>query len=254
MNEKLIKEQIMAEYKKIAPLFEGWQEALIWSCLQGCMGYAVTDSEENPSSAEIVVGDFCFFAGAPNRELATKAAAPIMVPRTEAWGKTLEDVWGDGAEKAMRYAIKKEPDVFSSEALRKYTSALPEGFTLKLFDEQIYKAALCEGWSSDFCSLFADYEDYKQRGLGVAVLYEGKLVAGASSYAVYLGGIEIEIDTKPQFRQRGLATACGARLILECLARGLYPSWDAHDLRSVSLAEKLGYHMDCPYPVYIKKQ
>lgn len=44
-----------------------------------------------------------------------------------------------------------------------------------------------------------------------------------------------------------------ARLILECLKRGLYPSWDAVDLRSVTLAEKLGYHMDRPYPVYSKK-
>ena len=29
-------------------------------------------------------------------------------------------------------------------------------------------------------------------------------------------------------RNRGLASACGAALILECLERGLYPSWDAH--------------------------
>lgn len=104
----------MADYKKIAPLFEGWQEALIWSCLQRCMGYAVTDSEEHPSSAEIVVGDFCFFAGTPNPGLAAKAAAPIMIPRTEAWGKTLEDVWGGRAEKATRYAIKKNRASFPS--------------------------------------------------------------------------------------------------------------------------------------------
>ena len=71
-----------------------------------------------------------------------------------------------------------------------------------------------------------------------------------SSYCVYAGGIEVEIDTHPAHRQRGLATACGARLILECLDRGLYLSWDAHDLRSVALAEKLGYHRGEPYPVY----
>ena len=70
----------MAVYKKIAPLFEGWQEALVWSCLQGCMGYAVTDSEEHPSSAEIVVGDFCFFAGAPNPGLAKGGRANYDTP------------------------------------------------------------------------------------------------------------------------------------------------------------------------------
>ncbi|MNI84792.1 GNAT acetyltransferase [compost metagenome] len=87
----------------------------------------------------------------------------------------------------------------------------------------------------------------------MAVLHKGLQVAGASSYSVYNEGIEIEIDTKPEFRNRGLATACGAKLILECLERGLYPGWDAQDLRSVALAEKLGYHMDYPYTTYIKK-
>ena len=39
-------------------------------------------------------------------------------------------------------------------------------------------------------------------------------MAGASSYTVYDGGIEIEIDTRPDVRRLGLALACGARLIL----------------------------------------
>ena len=75
-------------------------------------------------------------------------------------------------------------------------------------------------------------------------------VAGASPYAIYQNGIEIEIDTKPEYRGKGLATVCGAKLILECLERNIYPSWDAHDLRSVHLAEKLGYHLSHPYVTY----
>ena len=31
--------------------------------------------------------------------------------------------------------------------------------------------------------------------------------------------------------------------------RGLYPSWDAQDMRSLTLAEKLGYRPAWPYPV-----
>ena len=75
-------------------------------------------------------------------------------------------------------------------------------------------------------------------------------VAGAGSYCVYRGGIEIEIDTRADHRRKGLAAACGARLILECLDRGLYPSWDAIDLRSAVLAEKLGYHRGEAYVTY----
>ena len=42
----------------------------------------------------------------------------------------------------------------------------------------------------------------------------------------------------------------GAKLILECVARGGYPSWDAQNRQSLRLAERLGYHFDRAYPVY----
>lgn len=82
------------------------------------------------------------------------------------------------------------------------------------------------------------------------VLCGNRLAAGASSYTSYDDGIEIEIDTHPDFRRRGLATACGARLILYCLAGGLYPGWDAANPESVALATKLGYHFDHEYDAY----
>ena len=50
--------------------------------------------------------------------------------------------------------------------------------------------------------------------------------------------IKKEIDTQEDHRRKGLAYACGAKLILECLEKGLYPSWDAQNKWSVALAEK----------------
>ncbi len=239
------------DMNKIAPFFDGWNEILIWSCLQGYMGYAIPNEELNPSAAQIIVGDFCFFAGKPNETLVQKASAPIIIPQNEEWGKLIEKVWGNRVKKGLRYAIKKEPDVFDVEKLSRYAISQDQEYEIKLFDQQIYEQAINEDWSKDLCSQFADYQDYRNRGLGVAMLHQGKLVAGASSYTVYRDGIEIEIDTKLEYRGKGLATVCGAKLILECLNRGLYPSWDAHDLRSVALAEKLGYHLDKPYTIYI---
>jgi hypothetical protein len=56
----------MIDTQKIAPLFSDWEETLILTCLQGCMGYTIADDNENPTAAQIIVGDFCFFAGTPN--------------------------------------------------------------------------------------------------------------------------------------------------------------------------------------------
>ena len=237
--------------ESIASFFHGWEETMIWSCLQGEMGTAVPDQTQAPTAARIEIGDFCFFAGAPNLDLVRTGKAAILVPRDAAWGRMIEAVWGDGVEKGLRYAIKKEPDIFDTSQLTRFAAALAPAYELRLMNEALYDQALAEQWSRDLCSQFADFEDFRRRGLGAAVLHYGRFVAGASSYTVYQGGIEIEIDTKPAYRRRGLATACGAKLILECLQRGLYPSWDAHDLRSVSLAQKLGYHLEGPYVVYI---
>lgn len=238
------------DMQKISELFDGHQDTLILSCLQGHMGYANADNDENPTAAQIVVGDFCFFAGVPSVELAKKAAAPIIAPMSADWEPVIEATLSGRVQKGLRYSIKKETDIFDIEKLRAFSQSLDESFQIKLIDKNIYNQAMSESWSRDLCSVFSDFDDYHARGHGVAALHDGKLVAGASSYSVYDGGIEIEIDTNTDYRRRGLATACGARLILECLQRGLYPSWDAHDLRSVALAEKLGYHMDKPYNVY----
>lgn len=236
---------------KIVELFSHWDEAMIWSCLQGHMGTLTCDDEKEPVSAMADVGDICFFTGKPNADLLKKISNnKLLVPRDDGWAALMEKFFGKNVNKISRYAIKKEPDVFDTEKLARYVEQLEDGYQLRMIDKEIYHLAVSEEWSVDLCSQFNDYADYQKRGLGVAILLDGKLVAGASPYAVYDGGIEIEIDSKPEYRRKGLATICGARLILECLERNLYPSWDAHDLRSVALAEKLGYHMDHPYVTY----
>lgn len=239
-----------------APMFEGWQETLIWSCLQGVMGHLYGDDRDNPRSAMAMLGDFCFLAGRPCRELLAfrpqwcRQDFMILVPRDKGWAELIQEYYGQGAKRVTRYAMKKEPEAFEEGKLQEIASRLPPGYTLELMDERSYELCRGEGWSRDLVSQFADYSAYRERGLGVVAQKEGVPVAGASSYGAYQGGIEIEIDTRPDQRRRGLASACGARLILECRQRGLYPSWDAQNLWSVRLAEKLGYHFAYEYDAY----
>lgn len=237
---------------KSTDIFKDWEETFIWSCLQGYMGNIVVDNEENPTAGKIEVGDFCLLAGKPNKLLVQKISAPIIIPQTESWELVIEEVWGECVRKTLRYAIKKETNIFDRNKLSKLVDSLEKDYVVQLIDRELYQQAISEEWSKDLCSQFLDYDEYKERGMGVGILHDGRLVAGASSYTIYRGGIEIEIDTKEEYRRKGLATVSGAKLILECLDKGLYPSWDAHDLCSVALAEKLGYHMDKPYVTYVK--
>lgn len=241
---------------KAASLFEGWEETLIWSCLQGVMGKIYGDREENPRSAMAVLGDFCFLAGEPKEELVLYKPEQgardfvIMVPRNETWAKIIEECFGDRARRVTRYAIKKEADIFDHAALQRAAESLPQGFTMKMMGEELFYRCRETGWCRDFVAQYDDYEMYRKYGMGAVILKEGEPVSGASSYSGYRGGIEIEIDTREEYRRQGLAYACGAKLVLECGKRGWYPSWDAQNLWSAALAEKLGYHFDHEYPAY----
>ena len=132
--------------EKAAPLFDGWQETLIWSCLQGVMGKIYVDSPESPASAMALLGDFCFFAGRPNRELVLygpeqgKKDFLIMAFRDDCWQELIRDCYGEKAKETVRYAIKKEQDIFDREKLETVVSGLPEGYTLKMMNEEIGRA------------------------------------------------------------------------------------------------------------------
>lgn len=237
-----------------ASLFSNYEETLIWSCLQGVMGEIYVDKLEHPVSAMAVLGDFTFFAGVPNRELVSfqqeNKDFMIMAGENREWERLIEACHMERAKKVERYAIKKEPDIFDKEKLRQAVAALSKDYEIRMIDRELYHKCLAEEWSRDLVSNFTNETMYEQLGLGVVLLKDGEVLSGASSYSRYKEGIEIEIDTREDCRRKGFAYACGAKLILECLERGLYPSWDAQNLWSVALAEKLGYHYSHTYTAY----
>ena len=57
----------------------------------------------------------------------------------------------------------------------------------------------------------------------------------------------MQIDTRKATGAGGFARICGANLILECRKRNLYLSWDAQNMGSMALAEKLGYQYSHAY-------
>lgn len=237
----------------ISPLFGQWEETPIWSCLQGIMGNVYANHLEHPTSAMAVLGDFTFFAGKPCPELVSYKPGwctqnfMIMVPQNKGWLNLITGHYGSKAKVITRYATKKEPGIFNQSKLEQAAASLPESFTLSTIDEKLYKLCKSETWSADLVSQFPTYDMFQKLGIGVVIHKDGLILSGASSYSRYRDGIEIEIDTREEYRRKGLAYICGAKLILECLKRNLYPSWDAHNPASIALAEKLGYHFSHTY-------
>lgn len=248
----------LEEMHKIAPLFEGWSETLIQSCLQGYLGDAWTDNIENPQSAQIIAGEFCLFAGKANEELVKHMPASypfeciLVMPQSREWEELIESVYEKDSKRYMRYAIKKEKDVFDVDKLKANIEMLPSKYELKKMGKELFKENQ-KPWIKEMEMRFGSPERFEEIGLGYMILHGKDIVAMASSYSRYREGIEIDIVTKEEYRRQGLAYICASKLIVECLDRGLYPSWDAANKASVALSEKLGYHFDREYPTYLIK-
>ena len=111
-DTKIMKEQTM---QKVHSLFTGWNQTIIWSCLDGTMGQIIVDDDSNPQSALAILGinsAFAFFAGKPNLNLITTAVDAcsdlIMVPQNTEWANMIEKYCGEQVRKFTRYATLKD--------------------------------------------------------------------------------------------------------------------------------------------------
>lgn len=240
----------LEDTSKVERLFAGWNETLIFSCIQKIMGTVYVIDPEQPQSALAYVGCFGFYAGTPDKELVMNKPNGfiIMIPQDDAWARLIEECY-PAAKKVIRYATKKDT-VFDPILLQNNLKKLPTGYELKRIDADIYDQCLENPATADLVAAFESKEKYLQMGRGMVSTKNGRIVSGASSYTRYKEGIEIEVDTIECERRKHLATIVCSALILNCLEEGLYPSWDAQNIHSVHLAEKLGYEFDHEYIAY----
>lgn len=254
----------MIEVKKermnlIAPLFDGIEDSMVKACLQGYMGNAYVVTLDGPEAALIVSGEYSFFGGNPDSGEAeiiarglfevnhSESTVGIFADDKPDWEKRLMSIPENHPAAVPRFGIAQKDYDFDLDFLQKFVDAMPEGYTLARFDDNIYHQAMGEEWAREFCETFSSAQGYLTRGFGFAALKNEKLVSGASTMTVYDGGIEVQVATAPDYRRRGLALPCAAALIQECMKRKLRPCWDAANLISKKMALQLGYEYKGEY-------
>lgn len=248
--------EITTHREQLFPLFAGQTDSVISASLQGYHGRVWADDATSPRSALILCGDFCFLGGIPSAALLRHFPIPaqqeriIFMPPSPEWETLLREVYQSALTPSLRYAMKKEKELLSPEKLYPILDTLPETYHIKQIDDALYHQLLTGDWCKDFVSNFRDAADFLQNGLGFVIVQGEQILSGASSYTRCADGIEVEIATHPDYRKLGLASICGAKLVLVCIERGWYPHWDAANLTSVRLSEKLGYHFSHQYLSY----
>lgn len=239
------------EMNKIEHLFNDIKFYMGKSVLDGLMGEAYTDNLENPTIAYLLVRQYCFINGNSNSVLEKQVLKTL--PKTckriiakDDWSNIIESIYND-FEKSKRYSLKKEKDIFNKQKLKEFCENLNSEYEVKTIDERIYKLIKADDEDPKQMKIT---DDYMNKGIGVCCFREDEIVGICSSNIIYKDGIEINIRVKEGYKHKGIGTAMASKLILMCLEKGIYPSWDAANLTSLELAKKLGYSYDSEYNIY----
>jgi GNAT superfamily N-acetyltransferase len=99
---------------------------------------------------------------------------------------------------------------------------------------------------------WAGAAEFAARGAGFEVLHRGQPVCQAFSATIIGRKLELGIETRGDFRGKGLARRACSRLIEYCLEHGFEPVWAcrAGNVGSVRLAESLGFEAVREIPYY----
>ncbi len=235
-----------SDLNKIISLFEDIRFYMGNSVLDGVMGEAYVDDILNPKIAFLTVRSYCFINGNIEKERLKEIIDENfknykLIPSDNIATK-IEEIYYNDIIKSQRYSIKKDV-LFDIDKLKEMSNDLESGFKIIKIDEILANRIKKE----KFINITNNYKKY---GIGFCCIYNNEIVGVASSNIFYKDGIEVNIKVNEQYRRKGIATAMVSNLILECLEQNKKISWDAANINSVRLAEKLGFKYDSTYNIY----
>lgn len=232
----------MTAHLRLTSMFAGSRElsAVIEAVLEGRQGRATIAG----GAARLSIGCYEIFGGDPSspsaRTLVETAARPreLVYGNDAAWRQVILDVHGDGVfDRPMR---DYDAHGIDTGSLLRLEAARPAGFHLQAFDPGL-TAQLDSGLEPHALQVFESTQDFLDHGMGFGAVHDGQLACAATSYTRSSRSVEVAIATRAAFRGCGLAAATAARLLRECLTRGLVPCWSASNPVSQRLAVRLGY-------------
>jgi GNAT superfamily N-acetyltransferase len=221
--------------------------------LEAHMGKAFVDNAESPSAYKIMIGPFFYFAGnahgAGGQEM-LKEIKPytLFMSSSTGWAEECRQLYGERLVAFERYSFSSEK--LSLEQLTRLCKN--SAHDIKRMDI----AMLEKVWGQDHFIEISDFDsvsDFIGRGIGYYAEKNGEVIGAAYSSLVCNQGIEISLFVSDDYRRQGIATALSANLVRWCLENNMDAHWDAANLESCKLAEKLGYIPVGGYQAYYLK-
>jgi len=223
--------------------------------LEDQIGKAFVDDPQNPSACMIQIGPFHYFAGdaASNggREMVRNFQPyNLFMSASSGWAEAFKQEYKERFVQIERYSFSSGQ--LEIEHLRKLCQDSKFAQDVRQMD-----AALLERLKGhDHFIDVSDFEspiDFEDRGIGFYIEKNGKIIGAAYSSLVCSTGIEVSLFVEEEYRRQRVATVLSANLVRWCLEHGMDAHWDAANLESCKLAEKLGYTPAGRYQAYYLK-
>lgn len=245
--------------EKAFEMLSGFKDSVIFSIFENITGKLYVDDEKKPEIALGCYKDFCFLSGNPckvenlDAVLFSQCDNPVLIADNSLWADFLAK--NTGFEKITRYKLKA-CESFDTVKLKSFTEKIKSfpQLSMRIMNGEDYDSFNPVGWEHDMRGCYKNREDFCEKSFGVIISDGREIVCGATAYSYYSKGIEIQIETKENYRNKGLATIAAAQLLLECEKRGATPHWDAAHMQSAKMAMKLGFEIVCRYDAYQLKK
>ena len=239
-----------AEMKtRLAPLLADHHRVdfAIESIMEGQRGkqiQVVVDDLANPNLLLLRYGTFGILAGdargSSAEQLLTSIDLPCAIqPSPQAWIDLLYNIFPGKVKKIERFSFSS--DHIDSNHLKEIINSHPLGNAVQQIDTPIAEAMQHHEWNKYHLVNYNLPEEFAQYGSAYGICINSVLASACSAALRCTRGIEMNIITLPEYRNKGLALVVAAQTIINTMEQQLIPHWDAANEKSANLAIRLGY-------------
>ncbi len=252
-------------FNKVRTLFGELDYLLIITAVidQSSPGEIYVDDVELPTAALMISPEGNFLVGDHENESFNAKLKPLLVDIMDE-DDDLEIQYApvEWANRVSELFQIEYPLIFSASyyLLSNLTSPklppLPPGWTLHTVNQaflnredienlEIVRKKIDENW--------VNRETFFDRGFGICLLHDNKLVSECLADCVSGTQCEIGISTDSGYQRQGFASIAVAAIIAHCKARGLTSiGWHCanNNIGSIKTAEKAGFEKQRTYPIF----
>lgn len=233
--------------KKLKPLFAEHKRVDfgIDSILEGQSGkqiHIAVDDIANPALALLRYGTFGVLSGDATHTNAHALVQAINLPcaiqpSPTAWMNLLQESYADKIKNIERFSFTHE----FIDASHLTSIIKQHSYNLHTIDTSTAQAMETHEWHKYHLPNYNSAAEFAANGFANGITIDGELASVCSAALRCAQGIELNVITLPQFRNKGLAEIVAAATILSALEQKLIPHWDAANERSARLAMRLGF-------------